>query len=115
VLTGASIGKIELPPGGSSAVGKPSRSGFSTLKDGVIDAWAVRDLKTGNARIEVSTRRNGTIDRWEQYEKEKLVRVDLDTNGNGKPDRWMLYEDGILMNTVIDADENGQPDGPPVR
>lgn len=89
------------------------RIGFSTAKDGVVDAWATRDAKGETARIEVSTKRDGKIDRWEQYIKGQLVRVDLDTNGNGKADRWMTYEDGILTDTFVDTNEDGKPDGPP--
>jgi hypothetical protein len=91
------------------------RVAFSTSRDGVIDAWAIRDAEGQTARVEVSTRRDGRIDRWERYDKGQLVRVDLDTNGNGKPDRWMTYQDGILMDTFVDADEDGQPDGPVTR
>lgn len=96
-----------------SADQKSLRTGFSTAKDSIIDAWSTVDPKTGVMRIEVSTRRNGVIDRWERYEKGALTRVDLDTNGNGKPDKWETYQDGILMNTFIDANEDGTPDTPP--
>jgi hypothetical protein len=93
-----------------SADQKTVRTGFSTANDSIIDAWSTVDPKTGATRVEVSTKRNGTIDRWERYEKGALARVDLDTNGNGKPDRWMTYEDGILMDTFLDANEDGKPD-----
>lgn len=89
------------------------RAGFSTLDDGVIDAWLIRDLSNGTSRIEVSTKRDGKIDRWEHYIRARLTRVELDTTGNGKADRWMTYEDGILMETFIDADEDGKPDSSP--
>lgn len=95
------------------AVGSSNRVGFSSVNDGVIDAWSIADPKTGDTRVEMSTARNGKIDRWERYVKGALVRVDLDTNGNGKPDRWQTYEAGILMDTFIDADEDGQADDPP--
>ncbi|HWI19898.1 MAG TPA: hypothetical protein VNT81_19230 [Vicinamibacterales bacterium] len=87
------------------------RVGFSVANDGVIDAWAVRDATTGLVKIEISTRRNGKIDRWEHYQKDVLLRVELDTNGNGKPDRWMTYQDGIEMETILDLNEDGKPDG----
>jgi len=93
--------------------GNAERLGFSSINDGVIDAWSTTDPKTGIRRVEMTTKRNGKIDRWERYEKGALVRVDLDTNGNGKPDRWMTYEDGILMDTFLDANEDGQADDPP--
>lgn len=97
-----------------SADGKSRRVGFSSVNDGVIDAWSTTDPKTGEVRVEMSTKRNGKIDRWERYEKQVLIRVDLDTNGNGKPDRWMTYQDGIQMDTFIDANEDGKPDDPPL-
>lgn len=87
-----------------------ARLGYSTRNDGVIDAWVTRNVETEVVHTEVSTKRNGKIDRWEQYVKGQLVRVHLDSDGNGKADRWMTYEDGILMDTFIDADEDGQPD-----
>jgi hypothetical protein len=113
--TEISGGGIESPLTFAGADEAPKRVGFSSINDGVIDAWAMADPKTGSTRVEISTKRNGKIDRWERYEKGQLVRVDLDTNGNGKPDRWQTYEDGILMDTFIDVNENGQPDGFPSR
>jgi hypothetical protein len=104
-LSGAAIG-----PAVEQLVDRGARLAFSTRNDGVIDAWAIRDLKAETARVGVSTKRDGRIDRWEQYVKGQLVRVDLDTDGNGKVDRWMTYEEGILMDTFIDANEDGQPD-----
>ena len=93
-----------------SADQKTIRTGFSTANDSIIDAWSTVDPKTGVMRVEVSTKRNGIIDRWERYDKGVLVRVDLDTNGNGKSDRWMTYQDGILMDTFVDANEDGKAD-----
>jgi hypothetical protein len=115
------LAETQLRGGGSgpplavsvSADQKTVRTGFSSANDGIIDAWSTVDEKTAVIRIEVSTRRNGVVDRWERYEKGVLVRVDLDTNGNGKPDRWMTYEGGIQMDTFLDANEDGKPDGPP--
>lgn len=104
-LSGGAVG-----PAVEQALRGGARIAFSTRNDDVIDAWATRDLEAQTARIEVSTKRTGRIDRWEQYVKGQLVRVELDTDGNGKADRWMTYEDGILMDTFIDANEDGQPD-----
>ena len=89
--------------------------GFSLAGDGVIDAWAYRDSNGQLSRIEVSTKRDGRIDRWEHYTNGLMVRVDLDTNGNGRPDRWQTYEGGILMDTFVDANEDGRADKSPVR
>jgi hypothetical protein len=92
-----------------------TKTGFSLAGDGVIDAWAIRDAADQVVRIEVSTKRDGRVDRWEHYTNGKMVRVELDTDRNGRADRWQLYEDGILMETVIDANEDGQPDVAPAR
>lgn len=97
----------------AEAAGSPQRVGFSSNNDAVIDSWSSTDPKTGERRVEMSTRRNGRIDRWERYVKGALVRVDLDTDGNGKPDRWQIYEAGILIDTFVDANEDGQADDPP--
>jgi hypothetical protein len=111
--TDITLAGSELPITVTPTSDKKTRVGFSSVNDGVVDAWAVADQNTGKILIDVSTKRNGKIDRWEHYEKGVLVRVDLDTNGNGKPDRWQTYEGGILMDTFIDANEDGRPDGPP--
>ena len=106
ILSGGITGQAS-----SLVVGVGGRIGFSTRNDGVTDAWSIRDATSDVARVEVSTKRDGRVDRWEQYVKGALVRVDLDTDRNGKADRWMIYEDGILMDTFMDANEDGQPDG----
>lgn len=93
--------------------GKVAGVGFSLSNDGVIDAWAYRDAAGALLKIEVSTRQDGKIDRWEHYANNFLTRVDLDTNRNGKVDRWQTYEEGILLETFVDANEDGKPDGPP--
>jgi hypothetical protein len=89
--------------------------GFSLRNDGVIDAWAYRDASGNLDRIEVSSKRDGKIDRWERYVNGQMIRVDFDTNGNGRIDRWQTYQDGILMDTFVDANEDGKADGPPIR
>ena len=86
--------------------------GFSLGNDAVIDAWAFRNSAGELVRIEVSTKRNGKIDRWEHYNNNQMIKVEIDTDGNGKPDRWQTFEDGILVNTFIDANEDGRPDAP---
>ncbi|MFM8534128.1 MAG: hypothetical protein ACKOEC_11210 [Acidimicrobiia bacterium] len=98
---------IERKPDAPLGIG---RIGFSIANDGVIDAWLTRDTKTGLNKVEISTKRNGSIDRWEYYDKNVLVRVELDTNRNGKADRWMTYQDGIQMETILDVNEDGEPD-----
>lgn len=110
ILQRMDVGSDNAGPVVERLVSAGARLAFSTRNDGVLDAWVTRDAKAQTSRIEVSTKRNGKIDRWELYLKGQMVRVDLDTNGNGKPDQWMTYEEGILMDTFIDANEDGQPD-----
>jgi hypothetical protein len=88
------------------------KAGFSLAGDGIVDAWAYRDEKGQVRKIEVSTRRDGSIDRWEHYEKGQLARVEQDTDRNGRVDRWSTYDAGILIGTVVDADGDGRPDDP---
>ena len=48
----------------------------------------------------MSTRRDGTIDRWEYYEKGQLARVEEDKDRNGRADHRSTYQDGILIDTI---------------
>ncbi len=43
-------------------------------------------------RIDVSTHRDGRIDRIEHYERDVLVRAEEDTDGDGKIDKWETYD-----------------------
>lgn len=72
------------------------RVGFSTAGDGVVDAWHIHGPDGLSDRVEVSTGRNGRIDRWEQYKNGQLSRVDEDTDGDGRGDAWWIYESGVL-------------------
>jgi hypothetical protein len=87
-------------------------AGFSLAGDGVIDAWAFRNPAGELVRVEVSTKRNGKVDRWEHYRNNLMIKAEADTDGNGRPDRWQTYQEGILVDTIIDADEDGRPDAP---
>ena len=60
--------------------------GFSLANDGIIDAWVFRDANGQPTRIEVSTKRNHRVDRWEYYTDGVLTRVAVDANEDGKPD-----------------------------
>lgn len=61
--------------------------GFSRAGDGIIDAWRFTDTNGQTVRIEISTRQDGRIDRWEHYTDEVLTKVEEDKDGDGKPDR----------------------------
>ena len=75
------------------------RVGFSTAGDGVVDAWQIIGPVGPTGRVEVSTGRDGRIDRWEQYENGLLSRVDEDTDGDGRGDAWWIYDGGVLIAT----------------
>jgi hypothetical protein len=62
------------------------------------------------SRIEVSTRRDGTVNRLEFYEGGKLVRTEEDANGDGKPEKWEAWRDGALASVELDTNLDGQPD-----
>lgn len=60
--------------------------GASLRNDGIIDAWVFRDANGQPVRIEVSTKRNHQVDRWEYYKDGALTRVAVDANEDGRPD-----------------------------
>jgi hypothetical protein len=60
--------------------------GVSLARNGVIDAWVFRDASGQPVRIEVSTKRNHRVDRWEYYTDGVVTRVAVDVNEDGKPD-----------------------------
>ena len=107
-LDGVDDGRFILEGGALTKVG------FSLAGDGLIDAWAYQDAANQIVRIEVATKRDGRVDRWEHYANGQMVRVDIDSNFNGRPDRWQIYDNGALVKTEIDANEDGKPDGNPV-
>ena len=84
--------------------------GFSLAGDQVVDAWAFHDDDGRVKRVEVSTNRDGIIDRWEHYENGLMLRVEADTDGDNRIDSWSTYVDGILSTTASDEDRDGRPD-----
>lgn len=60
--------------------------GVSLANDGIIDAWVYRDVNGQVTRVEVSTKRNHRVDRWEYYTGGVLTRVAVDANEDGRPD-----------------------------
>lgn len=95
------------------ASGSVEKVGFSLAGDGVEDAWVFHDALGEVLRVEVSTARDGTVDRWEHYAGGALVRVEADTNGDRRPDRWETYDRGIFVSASSDGDGDGFPDPPP--
>jgi antitoxin component YwqK of YwqJK toxin-antitoxin module len=90
--------------------GSLEKVGFSRANDGEVDAWAHQGANGQVARIEVSTRRDGKVNRVEYYEAGKLARAEEDTDGDGKPDKWETCHDGALATVEIDTTRDGKPD-----
>ena len=62
------------------------------------------------ARVDVSTRRDGKVDRTEYYENDALVRAEEDSDEDGKADKWETYEAGRLASVAFDTLHRGTPD-----
>jgi hypothetical protein len=91
-----------------AASGELLRIGGSTEADGREDVW-VR-MGGGERHVEISTRRDGIVDRREVYEGERLVRSEADTNHDGFPDMWETFEDGAVTELLVDDDKrHGRP------
>ena len=89
-------------------------------QDGKIDRWEyhrqaasvdspVDPLETIE-RVERATRHDGTVSRWEFFEKGALKRVEEDTSGDGRVDKWEVYADGTLASMALDTLGRGKPE-----
>jgi hypothetical protein len=88
--------------------GELQRIGASTQLDGREDTW-VRTAG-GERHVEISTRRDGTVDRRESYRGETLVRTEADTNHDGLPDTWQEFSEGALVRLLLDeSGRSGRP------
>ena len=90
------------------AAGALSRIGGSTIGDGREDTWV---RTAGDERhVDMSTRRDGVVDRREIYRGERLVRAESDTNHDGLSDRWETFDDGALRELCLDDEKrHGRP------
>jgi hypothetical protein len=61
-------------------------------------------------RVEISSRRDGSITRREFYERGAIARVEEDVNGDGKTDRWESYTGGRLTVMALDLSHRGSPE-----
>jgi hypothetical protein len=88
--------------------GRLERVGGSSRQDGLEDTWIVVDGQ--DTRMELSTARNGRVDRREFYRDDVLVRTESDTNGDERPDTWETFRNGRLAVLAIDeAKTAGRP------
>lgn len=89
--------------------GTLARLGTSSAFDGIEDTWVVQDGTT--THVEVSTRRDGFIDRRETQESGVLQRSEQDINFDGQPDQWAFYDNGRVRELRIDTGLTaGRPD-----
>jgi hypothetical protein len=84
--------------------------GFSRLHDGTEDGWTYTDPSGAIVRIEVSTRRDGHVQRIERYERGTIATADEDTDGDGRFDKWEHYEGGRITSVAFDTARRGVPD-----
>jgi hypothetical protein len=96
------------------AAGAVLRVGGSTKHDGVEDTWAYGS--GDQVRVDLSTRRNGIVDRREFYNRDVLERTESDTNLDGLLDTWEQYESGRLAVLLLDDTKTeSKPKARPTR
>ena len=72
----------------------PSREGFSSAGDGVMDAWRYPGEEGDVERIEFLDRSNARVVKTEFYSGGALMRTEADTDGDGDiDDRIVFFED----------------------
>jgi len=82
------------------ASGELLRIGASAEDDGREDTW-IRVV--GDERhVDISTRRDGLIDRREVYREDVLLRAEWDTNHDGLTDRWEEFTAGVVTGVLVD-------------
>jgi hypothetical protein len=77
------------------------RLGRSSRNDGREDTWATQSGYS--MRVDISTRRDGFVDRREFHEQGVLLRAEQDTNFDGLVDQWQEFEDGKLRVLLLDS------------
>ena len=88
--------------------GQLDRLGSSSPDDGREDTWVVQN--GSQMRVDISTRRDGMVDRHEFHENGVLVRAELDTDSDGRIDQWQQFEKGKLRQLLVDTERSGRPD-----
>ena len=118
-MDGAKIVRIDIDLDADGAVDRweyygddqtLEKVGFSRQNDDVQDAWSFGDGSGAITRIEISTRRDGTIGRIEHFENGAMVRAEEDTDGQGGMDKWETYDGARLASVAFDTLGRGTPD-----
>lgn len=84
--------------------------GTSRAGDNTPDSWAFYDGSGTMTRLELSTHRDGKVDRVEYYEAGVRVRAEEDTTADGRIDKWEEYEGERLASVAFDTEQRGTPD-----
>lgn len=79
-------------------------------EDGRIDRWEHYGLHGTISRIEMSTHRDGWINRTELFADGALDQVHEDTDRDGRVDKWETYRDSALAAVAFDMQGRGTPD-----
>lgn len=83
------------------ADGALERLGSSSQADGREDTWLVQN--GAEARLEISTRRDGVIDRRE-VQRDGVVRAtEQDSNFDGLVDQWVTLDGGRMRELRVDT------------
>jgi hypothetical protein len=118
-MDGTRVVRIELDPNQDSVIDRweyyrPDQTvekvGTSRAGDNRPDSWAFFDASGAMTKLELSTRRNGMVDRVEYYEAGARVRAEEDTNADGQIDKWEMYEGSRLASVAFDTRQRGTPD-----
>jgi hypothetical protein len=90
------------------ANGQLLRIGASSAHDGREDTW-VRTSGAGR-HVEISSLRDGIVDRREVYQGERLLAVELDTNHDGLFDMWEEFDGTAVARLLVDEEKRyGRP------
>ena len=118
-MDGARVVRIELDPDQNNVIDRweyygPGQAiekvGTSRLGDNTPDSWAFYDAAGMMTKLEISTHRDGTVDRVEYYEGAVRVRAEEDTNADGRTDKWEAFEGPRLASVALDTRQRGTPD-----
>jgi hypothetical protein len=90
------------------ADGQLDRLGTSSRGDGREDTWIVQNGT--QMRVDISTRRDGVVDRHEFRENNVLVRAEQDSDFDGRIDEWQRFENGRLRELLVDTSRSGRAD-----
>jgi hypothetical protein len=110
--------RLEVDPDGNGSIdrweyygadGVLVRLGRSSKNDGREDTWVTQSGYS--MRVDISTRRDGFVDRREYHEQGALIRAEQDTNFDRLVDEWQEFDDGKLHVLLIDTEQRrGRPD-----